>query len=279
MVSTAAATTTAAPTVTAENSIDNGDLPAVVGRPARELEVFGELPALQSGRTRSQSRGLTMSASYTDTLMAYAIRTVEAKRTVEEEATKIERAHDPRLEERLEKEREWPEELERRGTLLEQLKGGQDSDRPLAMAVEQQPEQSIPSPIGRKPNEVESPPHTVAGAERSVFRKGWEQAMRSQFEGHMNTGILSMVDRVPERRKHVSSKFFDLKIGKEEKITKFKARLVARGFTQIRNVDYTHSSSTCPSSASIKLVLAVKNERGLPLFYRLTYHRHTFEPD
>ena len=48
-------------------------------------------------------------------------------------------------------------------------------------------------------------------------------------------------------------------------MTKFKARLVARVFTQIRDVDYTHSSSPCLSSASIKLVLAVGNEKGLPL--------------
>ena len=60
------------------NNNDSGNLPALVGLPARDLEVFGELPALQSGRTRSQSRGLTMSASYTDALLAYAVRVVEA---------------------------------------------------------------------------------------------------------------------------------------------------------------------------------------------------------
>ena len=50
-------------------------------------------------------------------------------------------------------------------------------------------------------------------------------------------------------------------------ITKYKARLVARGSTQICNVDYTHSSFPCPPSASIKLVLTVANERGLPLYH------------
>ena len=39
---------------------DGGDFPALAKRPARDLEAFGELPALQSGHTRSQSRGLTM---------------------------------------------------------------------------------------------------------------------------------------------------------------------------------------------------------------------------
>ena len=41
--------------------------------------------------------------------------------------------------------------------------------------------------------------------------------------------------------------------------------MVARGFTQICDVDYTHCSSPCPSSASVKLILAVANEKGLPL--------------
>ena len=101
------------------NSNDSGDLPAFVGRPARDLEGFGELPALQIGRTRSQSRDLTMSVSYADALLAYAMRAMEAKKTMEEKAAEIERAHDSLLEERLEKERESLEELERRGALLD----------------------------------------------------------------------------------------------------------------------------------------------------------------
>ena len=78
-----------------------------------------------------------MSASYVDVLLAYAMRAVEAKRTVEEGATEVELAHDSLLEERPEKEREWLEELERRGAPLEQLEEEQDSDCPLVMTVEQ----------------------------------------------------------------------------------------------------------------------------------------------
>ena len=101
------------------NSNGSGDLPALVGRPARDLEVSGELPTLQSGRTRSQSRGLTMSASYADALLAYTMRVLKAKKTIKEKAAEIERAHDSLPEERLEKEREWLEELERRDALLD----------------------------------------------------------------------------------------------------------------------------------------------------------------
>ena len=60
-----------------------------------------------------------MSAFYADALLAYAMRTLETKRTVEEEAAEIERAHDLLLEERLKKECELLEKLERRGALLD----------------------------------------------------------------------------------------------------------------------------------------------------------------
>ena len=42
----------------------------------------------------------------------------------------------------------------------------------VAVAVEQQPELRVALTIGRKPSEVESPPHTVARVERSVYREG-----------------------------------------------------------------------------------------------------------
>ena len=90
--------------------------------------------------------------------------------------------------------------------------------------------------------------------------------MLSELDGYTKRGTFHIVNRVLEGRKPVSSKLcFDHKIDKEGKITKFKARLVAKGFTQIRDVDYTHSSSPCPSSASTKMVLAVADEKGLPL--------------
>ena len=134
------------------------------------------------------------------------------------------------------------------------------------MSAEQNLELSIPSPIGKQPSEVESPPLSVAGVERSVYRKGWKEALKSEFDGHTKTGTFSMVDRVPKERKPVSSKWWFCYITDHNgKITKFKARLVARGLTQIRDVDYTHSSSLCPSSASVKLILSVANKKGPPL--------------
>ena len=101
-VAAAPAATLAAPAATAATATTTGTFPRLWGDP-RDLKIYGELPTLQSGRSRSQSRGLTMSASCTDAMLAYALRIVESKRTEEEVATEIERAHDSLLEERLER--------------------------------------------------------------------------------------------------------------------------------------------------------------------------------
>ena len=51
-------------------SVSSGDISALTGTEARRLQYFGKPPELQSGRTRSQSRGWTLSESCTDTLQA-----------------------------------------------------------------------------------------------------------------------------------------------------------------------------------------------------------------
>ncbi|CAN0442515.1 unnamed protein product [Hapterophycus canaliculatus] len=71
------------------------------------------------------------------------------------------------------------------------------------------------------------------------------------------------MEELPKGRKAVSTKWcFDWKTDKEGKISKFKARLVARGFSQVQGVDFKHSSSPCPSPASIKTILAWPTRKG-----------------
>ncbi|CAN0356099.1 unnamed protein product [Ascophyllum nodosum] len=167
------------------SSTSSGDVPALTGGEAHRQRWNGKIPALQGGRTWSQSRQYRMSMDTADALVAHAQRTVE-------EVTAIERVHSLLLEERLEEEHkgfgEITEWLKENGPPLERHEEELDSDCPLAMAAEQNPELSIPSPIGKQPSEVESPPLSVAGLERSVYRKGWEEAMESEFDGHTKTG-------------------------------------------------------------------------------------------
>ena len=68
---------------------------------------------------------------------------------------------------------------------MKQREEKQGPDCPLKMAADHQSELSIPSPIGKKPNVVEPPAHSVTGVERSVYSKGWKEAMKSEFDGYI----------------------------------------------------------------------------------------------
>ena len=74
------------------------------GGEAHRQRWDGNIPALQDGRMRSQSRQYQMSADTADALPAHA------QRTVKEDAA-IERVHDLLLEGRLEEEHEWLGEM------------------------------------------------------------------------------------------------------------------------------------------------------------------------
>ena len=77
------------------SSTSSGDVPALTRREAHRQRWNGKIPALQGGRTRSQSRQYQMSMDTADALVAHVQRTVE-------EDTAIERVHSLLLEERLE---------------------------------------------------------------------------------------------------------------------------------------------------------------------------------
>ena len=121
-----------------------------------------------------------MSADTADAMLAHAQTTVE-------EDTAIERVHDFLLEGRLEEELEWLGEIvewfEEDGPPLERREEELDSDCPLAMAAEQNPEPNVLSPTVKQPSEVESPPLSEAGVERSVYQKDWGEAIKSELGG------------------------------------------------------------------------------------------------
>ena len=47
---------------------------------------------------------------------------------------------------------------------------------------------------------------------------------------------------------------------------KTKSRVVAKGFTQVQDVDYHETTSPTPASAPVKMTAAIANEKGLPFF-------------
>ena len=46
-----------------------------------------------------------------------------------------------------------------------------------------------------------------------------------------------------------------------------KSRVVAKGFTRVQYVDYQETTSPMPVSAPVKMIAAIANEKGLPVFH------------
>eukprot|EP00752_Nemacystus_decipiens_P011252 g10000.t1 len=152
-------------------------------------------------------------------------------------------------------------EPEDRSGVLEVAFGAEAGDDGSSQPLHD-PQLSIPTPIGQKPSDVEAVPLTYKDVQNSKYQPLWDAAMKKEMSGHDKTGTFSKIERLPEGRKAVSAKWiFSHKTNADGVITDFKARMVARGFSQIPGVDFHHSSSACPAASSIKTVAVVSNEK------------------
>jgi len=140
--------------------------------------------------------------------------------------------------------------------------GGSDMEAP-APASDKHPQLSNTSPIGQRPCDIENVPMSEKDVQKSMYREWWEEAKRVELFGHDETGTFAYVESIPEDKRPIRMKFvFAWKTDAKGMIVKCKARLVAIGCTQLKGIDYLHSSSACPYSASIKLFLAIATEKG-----------------
>ncbi|CAB1102398.1 unnamed protein product [Ectocarpus sp. CCAP 1310/34] len=145
----------------------------------------------------------------------------------------------------------------------EQQAFGADVDASGSSQPLPDPQLSMTSPIGQKPSDVEAVPMTYKDVMCSKCKVFWEAAMKKEIDGHDKTGTFTKVKELPEGRKAIGSKWvFSWKTNEKGLIVDFKARMVARGFSQIHGIDFHHSFSACPSAASIKTVIAVATEKG-----------------
>jgi hypothetical protein len=75
-------------------------------------------------------------------------------------------------------------------------------------------------------------PDTVKEALESKFKEYWKDAIQSEYDSLREHGTFQVAKK-EKGRQEITTKFvFDLKTNAEGFITRFKARLVARGFTQ-----------------------------------------------
>src|SRR3984885_8291760 len=107
------------------------------------------------------------------------------------------------------------------------------------------------------PNDEDEPTTVKEALNHPERGKQWEQAIRDEVHSHLKNHTWDIVPR-PKNRQVVSSKFaFKHKKNEMARIIRLKARLVARGFSQIYGIDYLDMYAPVVKLASIRILLAI----------------------
>jgi hypothetical protein len=101
-------------------------------------------------------------------------------------------------------------------------------------------------------------PNTVHEAKHSQYWSEWLAAMHEELESLRAKGVYEEVSTVPPSRKPVHCKWvLHIKRDKTGAISRFKAQLVAKGFTQILGQDFTFTFAPVARWDSIRTLLCL----------------------
>jgi hypothetical protein len=100
-------------------------------------------------------------------------------------------------------------------------------------------------------------PQTVEEVLNGEDAKKWEIAMQEEYDSLVVSNTWSLVP-LPKGRKPISCKWvFKIKHGVDGEVERYKAKLVARGFTQTFGVDYNETFAPIAKFVSIRCILAL----------------------
>jgi Reverse transcriptase (RNA-dependent DNA polymerase)/GAG-pre-integrase domain/Integrase core domain len=125
------------------------------------------------------------------------------------------------------------------------------------------PRKSIDEHASVAQSDVTSDLKTYAKAMSWPDAAQWEMACTDEMRAFEHMGVYEVVPR-PAGRKIVGSKWvFHIKRGPTGEIQKYKARIVAQGFTQIEGIDYNETFTPVTKLTSIRTILTIAAKLNL----------------
>ena len=98
--------------------------------------------------------------------------------------------------------------------------------------------------------------------EEAFAHQDWKDSMMEEYNSIMKNDVWEVVPR-PEGKSIMTSKWlYKIKHVVDGSIEKYKARFVARGFSQIEGVDYDETFVPAARFSSIKVVISIVVEVG-----------------
>ena len=111
--------------------------------------------------------------------------------------------------------------------------------------------------------EVKQSPQSVQEALGSPQKEKWQEAMDSEMKSLRENGVYELVDK-PAGKKIVKSKWvLRVKTNAKGGIEKFKARVVAKGYSQVEGVDYDQTFSPTVRFESIRQMVALGTSKNM----------------
>jgi len=152
-----------------------------------------------------------------------------------------------------------------------------ESSSPLP--VESTPSSSVAPPPDRQKRVIQPPvrfrDYIVGSATFSIYELSsyreacsnpdWQQAMTDELQALAKTHTWDVVD-LPSGKTPISCKWvYKIKTKSDGSIERYKARLVARGFTQEYGIDYEETFAPVARLTSVRSLIAVAAARSWPL--------------
>ena len=107
-------------------------------------------------------------------------------------------------------------------------------------------------------------PQTYSEAISSTESEKWKEAMQSEMNALVENETFDIVP-LPEDRKAIKGKWvYAIKSDKDDNET-FKARFVAKGYSQVEGIDYNETFSPTARMNSIRLIVQISVEKNLEL--------------
>ena len=144
-----------------------------------------------------------------------------------------------------------------------------EEENTLEQALQVDIEAPIEMPTG-KIQDLPPPPTTQEEVRRSPFHKTFEHSQKVELNGLLAVGCFKIVDGkiMPKGWKVVGSRWvYTYKGDGHGNCLKTKSRVVAKGSTQVQDVDYNETTSPTPASAPVEMIAAIANEISLPVFH------------
>lgn len=108
-------------------------------------------------------------------------------------------------------------------------------------------------------------PTTLKGANSSPDKARWKAAMEAEMKSLRENDVWDLV-KLPPDRKTVGCKWvYKKKTGADGSVERFKARLVAQGYTQQYGMDYDETFCPVARLESLRVLIALSVQHGLKL--------------